>query len=153
MSRIFNLAKIRKFSTSVMSPKRPGITRIIAVGDSLTFGKWTTNPALNSWPAQLENMLNDKTKYEVFNLGVNGRTAMKCGDNPYWKEPQYQEAMHSEADIAFLMLGTNDAKTYQWNADEYNKDYLELAGNLKSLTPNTKLYLMGPPPLYQDGAY
>jgi hypothetical protein len=31
-------------------------------------------------------MLHDSSKFEVYNLGVSGRTMLKKGDFPYWNE-------------------------------------------------------------------
>ena len=96
-------------------------------------------------------MINDDN-YIVQNLGLGGRTMMKTGDAPYWNEQYYQDALNSEADIIILMLGTNDSKYYQWNQTEYVKDFLEMATNFKNLDSNPDLYVMIPPPLYEEGA-
>jgi alpha-L-fucosidase 2 len=50
-----------------------------------------------------------------------------------------------------MMLGTNDSKIYQWNRREYHKDYIEMVKNMKNLPSKPEVYLMVPPPLYQDG--
>ena len=64
-----------------------GVTRIIAVGDSITNGllKEGVHSDL-SYPMRLREMLNDANKYEVINLGLGGRTMMRTGDLPYWNE-------------------------------------------------------------------
>ena len=72
-------------------------------------------------------MLNDPTKYEVINLGIGMRTMMKTGDYPYWNEQFYKDALNSQADYVLLMLGTNDAKNFQWNSTQFHNDYLEMA--------------------------
>ena len=92
-------------------------------------------------------MINDEN-YIVQNLGIGGRTMMKTGDYPYWNETFYQDALNSEADIIVLMLGTNDAKGYQWNETEYVNDYLEMATNFINMESQPKLYIMIPPPVY-----
>jgi len=99
------------------------------------------------------DMLKDETKFEVINLGVSGRTMMKTGDFPYWNEQAYQDALNSEADIVVMMLGTNDSKIFQWNRKQYHNDYIEMVKNMKNLPSKPEIYLMVPPPLYQDGAY
>ena len=78
---------------------------------------------------------------------------MKNGDFPYWNEQAYQDALNSEADILILMLGTNDAKNFQWNQTEFVSDYLEMATNFKNMESKPDLYLMIPPPLYTEGVY
>merc|ERR1719183_1637137 len=99
------------------------------------------------------NMLKDTNKYEVINLGVSGRTMMKNGDYPYWKEKAYQTALNSHPDAVVLMLGTNDAKTYQWDVEQFKKDYLEMGNIFKNLDSKPDLHIMIPPPLYKDNAY
>ena len=71
-------------------------------------------------------MLNDKSKYEVINLGVDGKTMMKTGAGPYWNVQAYQDALNSEADIFIMMFGTNDSTTGQWNPKEFHDDYIEM---------------------------
>ena len=90
-------------------------TKIVAVGDSITEGTCSSDESTHSWPAQLHDILNDEDGYTVQNLGVGGRCMMKNSDWPYWNEQAYQDALNSEADIIILMLGTNDAKSSQWN--------------------------------------
>jgi hypothetical protein len=51
------------------------------------------------------------------------------------------------------MLGTNDAKTWNWNATAYFNDYLDMSTQLIDISSKPKLYLLVPPPLYQEGAY
>ena len=87
---------------------------------------------------------------EVINLGVSGRTMMKNGDFPYWNEPEYQKALKSEADIVVMMLGTNDAKTFQWDVEEYTKDFKVMANVLLGLDSKPDLHIMIPPPLYEN---
>ena len=60
--------------------------KIIAVGDSITFGSCSSDAGTHSWPAQLTDILNDEKEFTVENYGVSGRTMMKTGDYPYWKE-------------------------------------------------------------------
>ena len=51
-------------------PKRPGIFRIIALGDSLTYGYGIDEQ--DTYPKVLETLLNDTFRVEVLNLGVSG---------------------------------------------------------------------------------
>ena len=101
--------------TGEVKTKNAKPKKIVAVGDSITEGVCSSDEATHSWPSQLNDIFNDQDSYSVQNLGVSGRTMMKNGDYPYWNETAYQDALNSEADIMILMLGTNDAKTFQWN--------------------------------------
>ena len=62
----------------------------------------------------------------MINLGSDGSTMMKNGDNSYWKDKHYQDVLNSEADIVIMMFGTNDSKIYQWNEQEFHNDYKEM---------------------------
>lgn len=66
-------------------------------------------------------MLGNNSDYTVQNLGVSGATMMHSpqGDYSYWDRGEWQTALKSEADIVVIQLGTNDAKTYQWNETAY----------------------------------
>lgn len=75
---------------------------------------------------------------------------MKKGDQPYWLEPFYQQALDSEANTIILMFGTNDAKTFNWSYEEYRRDYIDMVNSFKSMESQPKIYLMIPPPLYKE---
>ena len=61
------------------------------------------------------------------------------------------------------MLGTNDSKEHHWNVqdretflkdqDRYFNDYVEMAQSLQNLSTQPKLYIMIPPPLYEEGIF
>ena len=60
--------------------------RIACVGDSITQGVGAVKG--KSYPSQLQALLGDK--WLVRNFGVSGRTLLKKGDFPYWKEKVLQ---------------------------------------------------------------
>jgi hypothetical protein len=96
-SRIFSLAAgLLSMSALLADPLAPidpakyrAPVKVACVGDSITQGSGA-GPG-KSYPAQLQGMLGDKWK--VGNFGVSGRTLLKKGDFPYWKEKKYQEAL------------------------------------------------------------
>ena len=51
------------------------------------------------------------------------------------------------------MFGTNDSKTYQWNYNDFLTDYTDLINSFIQLDSKPDVYVMVPPPLYQEGAY
>ena len=73
----------------------------------------------------------------------------------FCRSPGYAAALKSNASLLILMLGTNDAKFQNWgpHADEFPSDYAEMVHNFASLPSKPKIWLMVPPPLYQDGRY
>ena len=99
----------------------PKKTVFAMVGDSITAGYGSTGVE-NDYPSQFRRLL-DANLYDVYNEGVSARTMLKSGDHPYWNEPQYTETLEMRPDVIVLMLGTNDAKTFQWNRAEFLADY------------------------------
>merc|ERR1719387_609150 len=117
-----------------------------------------------AWPAKLQSMLtptprgilpllfpsNSWPTAEVRNFGLSGRTAMKKGALPYWKERAFNDSRDWNPDYVIIMLGTNDCKIGQWNETEYIRDYLEMIGIYKNLPSHPYVYIAIPPPLYSD---
>ena len=130
--------------------------KLIAVGDSITYGSQASDPATKSYPPVIYSMmLNNARDDEVVNLGVSGATMMKSpdGDFSYWDQPQYQTALNSNADIIVIQLGTNDAKTYQYNQETYLQAYNDMIKELYDANGEPRIYISIPPPLYEDNAY
>lgn len=86
----------------------------MCVGDSITKGSYSSDIERFAYPSVMKRSLNP-AQYEIVNLGLGGRTMMKAGDQPYWLEEFYLQALASEANTIIFMLGTNDAKKFNWN--------------------------------------
>jgi lysophospholipase L1-like esterase len=65
---VFDDRKMRR--TEPFPAKQPGRLRIVALGDSLTYGAGV--PASWTWPSLLERWLSEDASVEVLNLGVSG---------------------------------------------------------------------------------
>jgi len=118
-------------------------TQVACVGDSITVA---------GYPQVLQGMLG--ATYNVSNFGVSGTTMLKNGDNPYWNTPAYKSALSSKADHVIIMLGTNDAKPYNWvHAANYSVDYRTMINVFKNLTSKPKIWINTPPPAYKDMVY
>lgn len=63
--------------TEPFPPRRPGVLRVVAVGDSLTYGYGVA--AEEAWPAVLERELGRARPVEVLNLGVCGAQSEEIG--------------------------------------------------------------------------
>lgn len=122
--------------------------KVACVGNSITEGPGRDNP--DSWPLQMQAILGDG--YQVGNFGVSGRTLLKNGDYPFWKEPQFQETKDFKADILLIMLGTNDSKPQNWKfASEFRQDYLDMIYEFKKTMPvDGKVYVILPVPVTKD---
>lgn len=132
----------------------PDAVDVACVGDSITAGYLSTGGM--NYPNQLQTLLG--AGYKVTNYGVGGTTMLKKGDNPYWNTAAYTQAAASNAAIVVLMLGTNDAKHQNWNIQppEYGQfvpDYLSMINVFKGMASKPQIYIMTPPPLFQDGVY
>ena len=125
--------------------------RIACVGDSLTYGSGVLKTRdTDAYPAQLQIKLG--TDHLVSNFGVRNATASASGDLPYAESEEYQQSLKSKPDIVVLMLGTNDTKTYNWNASDYEAGLKELVESYQQLDTKPTVYLMRSPYCYSlDG--
>lgn len=108
------------------------------VGKSITYGATIENREANSYPAQLASMLGEG--YQVENIGKNGATLLRKGDNPYWETGQYQEALLFNpiclagkiADAGFSVLhevgDADDVVPVSDNTAVYEKSVIDAGG-------------------------
>ena len=130
-----------------VSPRpRAGQKHVACVGDSITYGCFVPGQPWNSYPRQLGRMLGRGTC--VGNFGYTNRTALKSGDYPYKAEKLYRQSLAFQPNLVLLMLGTNDTKAINWNAEAYARDLGELIENYKSLESRPQVFLLLPPPVF-----
>ena len=123
------------------------VIKIACIGNSITYGVGTRNPAKDSYPAVLGQMLGDG--YEVRNFGVSARTMLMKGDNPYMKEERYRQALDYNPDIVTIKLGTNDTKPHNWRyKSDFKKDMETMIRTLRALPSKPEIYLCYPIPAY-----
>jgi acyl-CoA thioesterase I len=150
--------------------------RVTCVGDSITSGGACLE---ESYVNDLQNMLG--SSYQVMNAGKSGCTMLKGGvldssAEPYscWDGDEYKAALESKPDIVTIMLGTNDAKYYNWEGVQQNTgdyfalDYViscvhfdfflifvkvDMVKSFRQLDPVPEVYLLVPPPLYEPYPY
>jgi lysophospholipase L1-like esterase len=126
--------------------------KIACVGDSITEGAGLSSPSVESYPARLQRLLG--TNFVVRNYGVSGRTLLKRGDFPYWKEGAYTQSRDWEPDIVIIKLGTNDSKPYNWRyGTNYVSDFEEFIASYAALTSQPRIILCAPAPVYRNGAF
>jgi len=114
--------------------------KIACIGNSITAGAGLQKAYLESWPIQLRTLLG--SGYYTENLGVSGTTMMKTGDSPWWNQHQYGATVKLNPDEILISLGTNDSKTYQWNAVNFKKDYLALIDSFSKITSHPKFHIL-----------
>ena len=121
--------------------------RVTCVGDSLTYGSGVLKTReTDSYPAQLQAKLG--TSHIVSNYGLRNATASANGDLPYIDSQEYAQSLKSNPDVVILMLGTNDSKTQNWDAQEYEQGLKKLVESYKTLSSNPTVYLMRSPYCY-----
>jgi lysophospholipase L1-like esterase len=126
--------------------------RIGFIGNSITIGSGLSNPTVQCYPSQLGLLLQEKygDTCVITNYAVSGRTLLKKGDFPWWKEPDFLRCWNYAPDICFIMLGTNDSKPYNWDVygNEYFGDYQALLDTFKVRNPATRFIICRPPPAF-----
>ena len=133
----------RTMHPPVPRPKPNKIT-IAAIGDSNTYGAGVILKGRNRWsyPAQLARMLGDS--YQVLNYGLNRRTLQRDGDWPYAANRFAEASLRARADIVLIMLGSNDARGDNWNAEAYESELADLATRYRAGGASS-VYLLTPP--------
>jgi lysophospholipase L1-like esterase len=117
--------------------------RVACVGDSITEGF--------GYPDELWMMLG--ANYTVQNFGVGGSTVLLSSDKPYMNQPALQMAKNYLPNIVVIMLGTNDASpAYYQNIGDFVNDYKKLVGEFQALTSKPKIWLVKPPPIFNNGS-
>ncbi|GAA5130971.1 hypothetical protein JIN84_05460 [Luteolibacter yonseiensis] len=146
-SRILQILAILSLNALAADPLP---TKVACIGDSITEGAGAEGG--KSYPSQLQGLLGEK--WEVGNFGVGGRTLLKKGDHPYWKEGAYQKALTFEPKVVIIMLGTNDTKPQNWKFEsEFVADYTELVKSFQSLETKPKVYICRPCPVPEPGNF
>ena len=128
----------------------PEPVRVACVGDSITQGAGTHGGM--TYPNQLGTILGPK--WVVKNFGVSGRTLLKKGDLPYWKEKAFTAAHDFKPNVVIIMLGTNDTKEKNWgHHDEFQADYKELIESFKALDSKPRIFICRPCPVPAPGRF
>jgi acyl-CoA thioesterase I len=122
-------------------------TKVACVGDSITEGYGLASQSKTSYPVELDSILGPE--YKVLNFGRSATTLQKKGDFPYWICKEFSNVFASEPDIIIIMLGTNDTKPYNWQANRYEKDYQTLIDTFKTIKTHPKIYLCLPVPVFK----
>ena len=121
--------------------------RIACVGNSITYGYGLSSPSTQSYPSQMLGLLGS-ANWEVGNFGVSSRTMLKKGNLPYWIEAAYTNAKAFLPNYVMIELGTNDAKTTNWNVhgNEFVSNYKEMIQEFQHLSSKPEVWIGLIPP-------
>jgi lysophospholipase L1-like esterase len=129
------------FQVTAQRPVAAQIIRVACVGDSIT--------EISNYPEQLQAMLGDG--YLVGNFGVSGSAVVNNASKPYINQSAFQEAKDFQPHVVIIMLGTNDAKWENYrHVKGFQSDYTRLIREYESLPEDQKIYLVTPPPIYDN---
>ena len=134
---IISLALIVVFSGA-------GATRVACLGDSIT--------QFSTYPDELQTLLG--TSYNVKEFGVSGSTVLINSFTPYLDQREFQKAKEFLPDIVIILLGTNDARAdYYHSIDNFVADYEQLVRDVQALESKPKIFLVTPPPLFENNLH
>lgn len=127
----------------------PGPVRVACLGNSITEGAGTSDPATKAYAAVLQRMFGDG--YDVRNFGVSSTTALKKGTEVertpfcYLGTDGCRKAKEFNPDVVILKLGGNDSKGYNWKyGAEFPADYQAVIDEFKYLPSLPRVYLCLP---------
>ena len=124
---------------------------VACVGDSITYGSGISDRASNSYPAQLQRILQQyDSAWEVRNFGVSVATLLARGDRPYIRESVYTSALAYDPDIVIIKLGTNDSKPQNWQyKDDFVSDYGNMIDAFRALPSQPVVWICKPVPAFR----
>ena len=125
--------------------------KVACIGDSITYGLGLADRAKESYPAQLQKMLEEfePGKYEVRNFGNSGRgiylDSMRGNEKRGFRYmPEHKAALEWKPDIVICNLGINDNGEYikeytgGRKRGQFESDYLALLDDYREANPNVK---------------
>ncbi|MDG6222770.1 MAG: hypothetical protein IAX21_04900 [Candidatus Bathyarchaeota archaeon] len=117
--------------------------RVACIGDSIT------DEHFSNYPSQLQNMLGDN--YKVASFGIMGATVLFDTYTPYVEQTEFLEAIKFLPKIVIVMLGTNDARTDNFESiDNFVRDYTKIVEQIQELGTKPKIFLVKPPPIFEN---
>jgi len=126
-------------------------TNVACVGNSITQGSGLTTPSTQSYPSQLEVLLNND--YIVNNYGEAGRTALNTDEWSYIVSPEWTYSKAIPHNIVIILLGTNDSKEEYWTEyANFKDDYLYIMNSYKNYPGSEDpVFILGlPPPVFDE---
>ena len=128
--------------------------KVACIGDSITYGYGLADRANESYPAQLQRMLDEKFpgRYEVRNFGNSGRgiylDSMRGAEKRGFRwMPEHKAALEWKPDVVICNLGINDNGEYSKEyaggrrRGQFADDYIALLGDYRKAKAKVKLYL------------
>jgi len=94
---------------------------------------------------------NEDNGYTVCEITSKAEGAfVATGYMPYVNEDFATESLAVDADIVIIMLGTNDSKPMNWNAEQYETEYAEFVQTYQNMESSPEVYIMLPPRVFLE---
>ena len=129
-------------------------TKVACIGDSITYGHGLADRANESYPAQLQKLLDEfePGKYEVRNFGNSGRgiylDSMRGSEKRGFRYmPEHKAALEWKPDIVICNLGINDCgeyiKEYTGGRErgQFKREYLKLLMDYRRANDEAKIFI------------
>ena len=127
--------------------------KVAFVGDSITYGAGVTDRIAEAYPSIVDAKLG--AGYEVGNFGVSATSALSTAKKPYIQTEEYKASLEFDADILFIMFGTNDIKYENWTEgkDNFEADYAALINSYKEVNPDVKVFIGIPSRIFKENVF
>ncbi len=117
---------------------------VACIGDSITLS--------SQYPLDLWALLG--SNYIVGDFGIGGASVAQTTGMSYLNLPGVEVAKQFQPNLVVIMLGTNDAYTNINETDSaFIADYVALVGEFQSLGTKPEVWLVKPPPIYNNTIY
>ncbi len=127
--------------------------KIAFVGDSITYGAGIPDPIPESFPSVIKARIGKS--YEIANFGKPAMSALYSSVKPYNTTEEYTKSLEYDADILFIMFGTNDIKNENWDTgkDNFVPDYVDMINQYKKGNPELEVFVGVPPRIFKENVY
>jgi len=122
-------------------PVDVNLNRVACLGDSIT--------QITDYPMDLQMLLGNDSV--VGDFGVSGSTVDFNTSKPYYFEEAFRQARNFSASTVIIMLGTNDARTDNYQQiGTFVADYEHMLSRIQNFTSKPQIFLVEPPPIYNN---
>ena len=127
----------------------PDAIRVAAIGDSITNGVGSATAATDSYPAQLQGLLDTAFEgaYHVENFGMGGIKLMTGTGYSMETMPMKYAALQYVPDVAIIMLGSNDVwqESAEKIAADFESEMRKLIAEFVAVNPDIQILLCTTP--------
>ncbi len=137
-------------SINDITPTSGEKVKIAFIGDSITQGTGADNQATQSYPAQLQGLLDSK-KFKVGNYGkasaytldADNKYNVKDAKLSYRNTAQYKDSLNFKPDVVVIMMGVNDIRSMSCDQarDALKEALSDLAWEYCALDSVQKVYI------------